>query len=234
MFFLPVLGLIAAAGVGYLAGKLFSKNIDATAEKMSMMGEYDETDFHQVVDISGEFASLQVEVEKEFKNQEDTIIDKLEESFNNKIIDKISVDDINLKKYLKSEAKSISNSIRGTLIFSMKRRYTIDNSELRGILELEAGEEKRISLKRYLEISLEEGKNDLFTKINEEINCFIKIAEEEVENLQNLRLEQSKNNLIELNQIIKLKELENEGLQEKLLPNKFNIIISNTVNEIFK
>ena len=69
MFFLPVLGLIAAAGVGYLAGKLFSKNIDATAEKMSMMGEYDETDFHQVVDISGEFASLQVEVEKEFKNQ---------------------------------------------------------------------------------------------------------------------------------------------------------------------
>ena len=53
-------------------------------------------------------------------------------------------------------------------------------------------------------------------------------------NYQNLRIEQFKDNLDELDSIIKIKEFENEELKEKILPNKFNIIVFNSVNEIFK
>ena len=53
-------------------------------------------------------------------------------------------------------------------------------------------------------------------------------------NYQNLRIEQFKDNLDELDSIIKIKEFENEELKEKILPNKFNIILFDTVTEIFK
>ena len=53
-------------------------------------------------------------------------------------------------------------------------------------------------------------------------------------NYQNLRIEQFKDNLDELDSIIKIKEFENEKLKEKILPNKFNIILFDTVTEIFK
>ena len=228
-----ILGGLAAAAIGYGASKLFNRKVDDTAERISRMREFDETNFHQVVDISGAFASIQVEAEREFQKLEDCVVSGVEKLLND-VINNVSVNTDNLNKYLISEAKVTVNNIKGTLSFYLKRRYTIDNSELVNILKLDEGESKRIYLKDYLNSSLEEGKKHLIEKIKNELSKFIEIIDKEIQNYQNLRIEQFKKNLDELDSIIKIKESESEELKEKILPNKFNIILFDTVTEIFK
>lgn len=213
-------------GISWLADR-FSQ----TSKKVGRMDAYDEDDFRETVNFSEMLAELQVDAEKKFNEAEKEILNTVEKSLE-KIVEDILENEKSIKRTLKNEARKIKRNLEGDLSLYLKKRYSIDNSECKRILMQESGIEKERNIDRFLKNSLDMALREENEKIKEEVEEFLDILAEELDNDNEIKMEKMENTIKELEEVIRLKEEENENIEEINIPNYYRLFVADSIQNI--
>ena len=202
----PVVDLIITG-----AKKLWDKFTNSkTSEEISCRDKFNSENIGDIIDYNKLLNEFIIEIEEEISIIEEKIVLECTEYYEELILLVRAVEDskkINLQsKNIVRAVERLQRDAKGNLVKSLYRNISLDNTDLKKVLSLPAGELKRIRLEEFKNITIKQVINDFIS----DIKIYLEDLSEDISNDLNTIISDISNNNSKLLNELTILENSNE------------------------